>query len=185
VLRGADNERIRKFGHNRLSTYGIGLEYSHKQWLSITRQLIYRGYLYQDIAAFSVLKLTPRARSLLKDGDSIELALPRIPGTAKKKPAAATLDLDEGSVDLFENLRVLRKRLAEKLGVPPYVIFGDATLLEMSRKRPANETEFLAINGVGLVKLERHGSEFLQAIAEHQSDQHRDQNLAPCQQNDG
>ena len=66
---------------------------------------------------------------------------------------------------LFEDLRVLRKQLAEEGGVPPYHIFGDASLLEMSRERPASEQEFLAINGVGQVKLERHGSAFLEVIA--------------------
>ncbi len=78
VLRGADNERIRKFGHERLSTYGIGLEYSHAEWLSIVRQLIHRGYLVQDIAAFSVLKLTPPAGGCLRDEEAVELARPRV-----------------------------------------------------------------------------------------------------------
>jgi len=164
VLRGADNERIRKFGHERLSTYGIGVEYSQAEWLSITRQLIHHGYLLQDIEHFSVLKLTARAQALLRTADMLALARPRIREKAGKKPAA-TVGLDNRSVQLFENLRVLRKKLAEEKGVPPYVIFGDATLIEMSRKRPANAAEFLDINGVGKVKLERHGAAFLELIA--------------------
>ncbi len=68
-------------------------------------------------------------------------------------------------MQLFEKLRELRKRLADERGVPPYVIFGDATLIEMSRRRPGNETEFLEISGVGQVKLERHGEAFLHTIA--------------------
>jgi ATP-dependent DNA helicase RecQ len=164
VLRGADNERIRKFGHERLSTYGIGADYSQAEWLSITRQLIHHGYLLQDIEHFSVLKLTARAQALLRTADRLALARPRIREKAGKKPAA-TSDLDSRSVRLFESLRVLRKKLAEEKGVPPYVIFGDATLLEMSRKRPSNAAEFLDINGVGKVKLERHGAAFLEVIA--------------------
>jgi ATP-dependent DNA helicase RecQ len=164
VLRGADNERIRKFGHERLSTYGIGAEYSQAEWLSITRQLIHHGYLLQDIEHFSVLKLTARAQALLRTADRLALARPRMREKVGKKPAA-TAGLDNRSVQLFESLRVLRKKLAEEKGVPPYVIFGDATLLEMSRKRPANATEFLDINGVGKVKLERHGAAFLEVIA--------------------
>ncbi len=164
VLRGADNERIRKFGHERLSTYGIGAEYSQAEWLSITRQLIHHGYLLQDIEHFSVLKLTARGQDILRVQETLLLARPRIREKATKKPAAAT-DMDGRSTQLFESLRVLRKRLAEEKGVPPYVIFGDATLIEMSRKRPTTAAEFLAINGVGKVKLERHGAAFMDVIS--------------------
>jgi ATP-dependent DNA helicase RecQ len=166
VLRGADNERIRKFGHERLSTYGIGMEYTHAEWMSIARQLIHRGYLSQDIATFSVLKLAPPALRVLKSEESVELARPRIREKVKKKPkSAVAVELTAEDMVLFEQLRALRKQLAEENGVPPYVIFGDASLLEMSRERPANEEEFLTINGVGQVKLERHGSAFLEMIA--------------------
>jgi ATP-dependent DNA helicase RecQ len=165
VLRGADNERLRKFGHDRLSTYGIGMEYSQLEWTSIVRQLIHRGYLLQDIAAFSVLKLTARAQRVLKAQETVQLARPRIAEKTRQKPLAVAIALDSAEQRLFESLRKLRKQLAEERGVPPYVIFGDATLVEMSRQRPCNEVEFLAINGVGQVKLERHGAAFLQAIA--------------------
>jgi ATP-dependent DNA helicase RecQ len=163
VLRGADNERIRKFDHDQLSTYGIGLEHTHAQWTSIVRQLIHRGYLAQDIAAFSVLKLTPAALRVLKAEEAVELARPRTVEKAPKKPAVA-MELDIDDLRLFESLRDLRKKLAKESGVPPYVIFGDAALVEMSRERPRNELEFLNINGVGQVKLERHGSAFLEVI---------------------
>jgi ATP-dependent DNA helicase RecQ len=170
VLRGADNERIRKFGHERLSTWGIGMEHSHAEWQSITRQLIHRGYLVQDIATFSVLKLAPPALRVLKEGETVVLARPRVKETTKHKTPAAAMDLGPGDMHLFEALRELRKRLAADAGVPPYVIFGDAALLEMSRTRPRDEAEFLAINGVGQVKLARYGSAFLEAIAKAASD---------------
>jgi ATP-dependent DNA helicase RecQ len=164
VLRGADNERIRKFGHERLSTYGIGMEHSHAEWMSITRQLVHRGYLVQDIAAFSVLKFTPQALAFLREGETIELARPRIKEKVKKKPAIV-LELGPPDQELFEELRTLRRKLAEEAGVPPYIIFGDAALVEMSRAKPSNEEEFLAVNGVGKVKLERYGKDFLEVIA--------------------
>jgi ATP-dependent DNA helicase RecQ len=166
VLRGADTDRIRKFGHQRLSTWGIGLEHSHAEWTSIVRQLIHKSYLLQDIADFSVLKLTPRALLLLRGEEKIELARPRInEKPVKKKAKKAAVDLSEDDLRLFETLREIRKQLAQDQGVPPYVIFGDASLLEMCRERPSNEEEFLEITGVGQVKLERHGATFLEAIA--------------------
>jgi ATP-dependent DNA helicase RecQ len=174
VLRGADNDRIRRFGHDRLSVYGIGLEFSHPEWMSITRQLVHRGYLLQDIAAYSVLKLAPKALQLLRSEETLQLARPRIRERVSKKPSAkkkppAIRDLGPDDLRLFESLRALRRELAEAAGVPPYVVFGDASLVEMSRERPSSESEFLAINGVGQVKCERHAKAFLQVIAEDPS----------------
>jgi ATP-dependent DNA helicase RecQ len=167
VLRGADTERIRNFRHDRLSTYGIGQERSHAEWLSIARQLIHRGYLVQDIAAYSVLKLTAASARVLKGEEPVVLARPRVKESQKRKPAArVTAELAPADTELFESLRELRRRLAQEAGVPPYVIFGDAALVQMSVERPANAVEFLEINGVGQVKLERYGEAFLQAIAE-------------------
>ncbi len=166
VLRGADNERIRKFSHEHLTTYGIGQEHNHAEWVSLVRQLIHRGYLLQDIAAFSVLKLTPQARQLLRDEETLELARPRVRvRKVTKKKSAAAIELSTEDLRLFETLREIRKQLAGEQRVPPYVIFGDATLVEMSRERPASESELLQVNGVGQVKLERHGATFLEAIA--------------------
>ncbi len=167
VLRGADNERIRKFNHDRLTTYGIGTEFGSAEWMSIVRQLIHRGYLVQDIAAYSVLKLTPGALSLLRGEETLELARPRVVEKIRKKKrkAGPVEDLSDDDLRLFETLREIRKQLAEEQGVPPYVIFGDVALVEMSRERPSTEDEFLEINGVGQVKLERHGAVFLEAIA--------------------
>ncbi len=166
VLRGADTERIRNLGHNRLSTYGIGGEYSNAEWMSILRQLIHQGYVRQDIAAYSVLKLTADAGPLLKGEATLELAEPRLKAKPAKKRSRAAVELTDEDLALFDALRALRKRLADDAGVPPYVIFGDAALVDMSQSRPKNETEFLAINGVGEVKLERYGDAFLEAIAE-------------------
>ena len=142
------------------------MEHTHAEWLSIVRQLIHRGYLEQDIAAFSVLRLTASAAAVLRGEETVELARPRVREKPRRKQrAGAASELSEDDFQLFDRLRDLRKQLADYRGVPPYVIFGDATLVEMSQRRPANEDELLDISGVGQVKLERHGEAFLQAIA--------------------
>jgi ATP-dependent DNA helicase RecQ len=129
------------------------------------RQLIHRGYLVQDIAHYSVLRLTSSAGAVLKGDETVELARPRIREKKPAKKSTVAAELREVDQDLFERLRELRRNLAQDAGVPPYVLFGDATLLEMSRERPGNEEEFLAITGVGKVKLERYGEVFLEAIS--------------------
>jgi len=165
VLRGADTERIRTLGHGALSTYGIGGDRSEQAWTSIIRQLIHHGYLEQDIANYSVLKLTPAARPLLKGEIRLELAKPRI--KEAKKTKRPRVDAAQGSYDemLFDQLRRLRKQLADAEGKPPYVVFGDATLVQMARERPVTDQELLAISGVGQHKLEKYGADFLDAIA--------------------
>jgi ATP-dependent DNA helicase RecQ len=126
----------------------------------------------QDIASYSVLKLTDAARPLLRGEESLQLARPRVREQAKKKKAlrAAT---GQGPYDeaLFEELRALRKRLADAQGVPPYVIFGDVTLIQMARIRPVDESALLGVTGVGQHKLEKYGTDFLDAIAAYQAAQ--------------
>lgn len=164
VLRGSDKQRIRDLDHDKLSTYGIGKELSRDAWGSLIRQMVHLNYLKQDVANYSVLKLTESARPLLRGEQSLILARPRVKTKPVKKPGRKGfegLDYDE---DLFQALRVLRKRLAEEGKVPPYVIFGDATLVEMAAYRPTDDMAFLNINGVGEVKLQRYGAEFLKVI---------------------
>ena len=170
VLCGADNERIRRLGHQRLSTYGIGAGTTQDAWASIIRQLIHRGFLLQDIGDYSVLKLTGRARPLLRGEERLTLARPRIREavrsrtSTKRKRTQADIVLGSADAALFESLRALRKRLADEQNVPPYVVFSDATLVEMSRLKPQDEAGLLEVNGVGEVKLARYGRAFLAAI---------------------
>ena len=166
VLRGADTERVRLFNHTGLSTYGIGSDKSEPEWQSIIRQLIHRGYLEQDIAAYSALKLTEASRPLLRGEESLELARPRLKGKARKKRAGETFSSSTDEA-LFEQLRVLRKRLADEQGVPPYVVFGDATLAQMAREKPMEEQDLLNVSGVGQHKLQKYGADFLDEIAEY------------------
>jgi len=167
VLRGMDNERIRNSQHNELSTYGVGKEYSAQEWSSILRQLIHMGYIYQDIQNYSVLKLTELSGGVLKGKTEIQLAFPkksvsRVSRPGKKGSSKETL-LDKDK-ECFEELRALRREIAEGEDKPAYQIFGDATLVEMAQKRPTTDAELLAISGVGEKKLENYGFEFLAAL---------------------
>ncbi|KIH77185.1 ATP-dependent DNA helicase RecQ [Geoalkalibacter ferrihydriticus] len=164
VLRGAATERVRRLGHDRLSTYGIGAELSQDAWSSLIRQLIHLGFLKQDMGNYSVLKLTEKARPLLRGEQSLILARPRVKVAAVKKPARKKVGELDYDTQLFEELRVLRKRLADAAGVPPFVVFSDATLAEMAAYRPADRTALLSINGVGEAKLQRYGEPFLAVI---------------------
>ena len=164
VLRGARTQRILELGHDKLSTYGIGADHSAEYWGSLFRQLVHLGYLRQDVANYSVLKLTEAARPLLRGEQELVLSKPRLKVAQEKKaPArkAGQLDYDPA---LFENLRSLRKRIADDAGVPPYVVFGDAALAEMAAYLPEDPQALLQINGVGKLKLQRYGEDFLEEI---------------------
>ena len=166
VLRGLDNERIRRLGHHELSTWGIGRDLTEEAWTSLLRQLIHHGYLVQDIANYSVLRLTDAARPLLRGEVTLELAKPRV--RAAKPRKAARGQVPEGVDDgLFQALRRLRKELADAQGVPPYVVFGDATLMQMAAVQPVDPQALLAVNGVGETKLARYGAAFLNLIRSH------------------
>jgi len=166
VLRGMDNERIRTLHHNELTTYGIGGDRTDAEWTSLFRQLIHRGYLIQDIANYSVLKLTEDARSILKGEKKLELAKPRLKEKSKKrkKLAVAVEGRDEL---LFELLKGLRKDLSDQEGIAPFMVFGDATLTQIAIHLPKNRGEFLEINGVGEKKMEKYGETFLSEIADY------------------
>jgi ATP-dependent DNA helicase RecQ len=164
VLRGSVNSRLIRLGHDRLSTYGIGRDQTQEAWMSLMRQLIHLGYLEQDLAGYGVLRLTGAARPLLRGEERIILARPRnkmVPVKKESRRKGELLEYDDG---LFQALRALRKRLADEAQVPPFVIFGDATLMEMAARRPADARSLLDINGVGEHKLGRFGTDVLETI---------------------
>ncbi|MEW6595080.1 MAG: DNA helicase RecQ [Thermodesulfobacteriota bacterium] len=165
VLRGSQGERLLALGHHRLSTYGIGTEQPKEFWVGLLRHLVHHGYLLQDVADYSVLKLTDAARPLLKGEERLTMARPRNRPAAAKKVSKnlAGLGYDKA---LFEKLRSLRKELADAAGVPPFVVFGDRTLIEMAAYRPKDETALLEIHGVGARKLETYGPAFLKVLNE-------------------
>lgn len=166
VLRGLNHQKIRDLQHDTLSVYGIGKDKSQEYWISVTRQLIHLGFIQQNIVNHSALQLTEQARPILRAEIPLELAMPRLSfsATAYVQKPQPTRHYDK---DLFARLRFLRKQIADKENVPPYVVFNDATLQEMAEFLPITEEEMLSINGVGERKLERFGPAFLQLIQEH------------------
>lgn len=166
VMRGMQNVRIRDHGHDKLTTYGIGRDHSHDYWVSIFRQLIHKGLLFQNITRNSTLQLTEEARPLLRGEMSLELAVPRL-DTATRSVKADKLSNRHYDKKLFAKLRKLRKSIADADGLPPYVVFSDATLIDMAEMLPTSYGEMLAVNGVGQRKLEKYADHFLDLIQEH------------------
>ena len=164
VLRGSRNERLLQLRHDRLSTYGIGKEKPKEYWGSLLRNLVHQGYLQQDLGNYSVLKLEDAATPLLKGEISLEMARPRVRSIPEKKAARKRGGELAHDHELFARLRVLRKKLADAAGVPPFVIFSDTSLVEMAALRPGDDESFLAIRGVGIHKLERYGPDFMAEI---------------------
>jgi ATP-dependent DNA helicase RecQ len=169
VLLGKETERITKFGHKQLSTFGIGVEHTAQQWSSIYRQLIAGGYLEADIEAYGGLMLTATARPVLKGEVSLWMRRDVAPvkrtrtereGKTREPFSGATSD------KLWLALKAKRMELAREQGVPPYVIFHDSTLLEMREQKPGSLTEMARISGVGQGKLTRYGDDFLKVIEE-------------------
>ena len=169
VLRGKDTEKALRNRHERLSTFGIGEDRSVVQWRSILRQLMVQGYLRSDAERYGALRLTPRSRPLLKGEEQVWLREdPAAKRVARKTARVASYQVPPEGEPLWDALRELRTRLSREAGVPPYVIFHDATLREMVRLRPSSSAELLALQGIGETKLERYGEAFLNVLREHE-----------------
>jgi ATP-dependent DNA helicase RecQ len=164
VLRGSKGERLLQLRHDQLSTYGIGADQTQEYWSSLLRHLVHQGFLQQDVANYSVLKLNDSAWPLLRGEEKLAMARPRV----RTAPAAKGVRRKVGSLEydqeLFEELRVLRKQLADTAGVPPFVIFADTTLAEMAATLPMDSLALMRVHGVGMHKLERYGTAFLEVI---------------------
>jgi len=172
VLRGGDTEKIRRFGHDNLTTYGIGQELSTQEWRSVFRQLVAMGLLVVDMEGHGGLRLGPDCRDVLRGERRIELRRDQVRqrrSAAERAAARATQQGVDGPGDLslFEALREKRMTLAKAQGVPPYVIFHDTTLLAMAQARPRDLDAFARLPGVGGAKLNRYGPAFLAVIAAH------------------
>jgi ATP-dependent DNA helicase RecQ len=171
VLLGKDGERVRKFGHQRLSTFGIGKDLDEKQWLSVFRQLVTLGHLAVDYEGYGALKLTEACRPVLRGEAALRLRRDedqdKKDRKAARRPEPSTSLADPANFRLWEALRALRKRLADEQGVPPYAIFHDSVLLEMVQRRPNSLAGLGRLSGIGERKLERYGADFLAAIREH------------------
>ncbi|MCY4477736.1 MAG: DNA helicase RecQ [Gammaproteobacteria bacterium] len=168
VLRGRDTDKVRRHRHQNLSTFGIGSDLSARQWHAVARQVVAMGFARVDAERHGALVLTPRARPLLRGERTIELREEvRLAGPKRaSRPRPQPLEMAPADEPLWQALRTCRTRLAEEAGVPPYVIFHDATLKEFLRARPSTPESMLELHGVGQAKLERFGHAFLEVIAE-------------------
>ena len=166
ILRGARTERILSRGHDNLSVYGIGKHCPLELWRSVARSLIHQRLVSQSQDGYAVLSLNEASWQILKNERSFLLARPQAsaaqPNTAQ--PNTGTRSTSDGEA-LYQRLRALRKQLADAQGLPPYVIFHDATLREMAMRRPQTLSQFADIRGVGSGKLQRYGQQFIAALA--------------------
>ncbi len=165
VLTGASTEKVRRWGHDKLTTYGIGKETSRSEWGAIGRELMRLGYLAQAPGEFPTLELTREGIDFLRTRSSVTLTRPLvIPKARRSESRDGAIICDER---LFERLRSLRREIADEKGVPAYVIFGDNTLRQMARDYPEDEDEMREISGVGEKKLAEFGELFIDAIVEY------------------
>lgn len=160
VLAGSKEQKVKNFGFDRLSTYSLLKKYAQKDILQLIEFLISGGYLLSVSGEYPVLKVTESGIAVLTGKKQV----------FKKEPKKVVQLSDEAADSLFEALRELRTDLASEAGVPPYVVFSDSTLKEMSQQRPQNRLAFLEIKGVGQSKLDKYGEAFLAVIKEAQSE---------------
>ena len=160
ILKGSRGQKIDDFRHHLLSTYGVGSEYSKAEWKHYANEFRRQGLIFQDHDHFSVVKVTPKGWEVLKQNRNVTLTRPK----EVEREASEAINLPEVNRTLFEELRQLRRTLAEQQNVPPYVIFNDYTLKEIAARLPVDGQEFLAISGVGEVKAKQYGMQFLSAV---------------------
>ena len=166
ILLGSKNEKIEKYKHHELSTYGIGKELTKSQWMHISRQLVERGLMDQE-PAYRVLSVTAKGLEMLKSREQVRGQINEAQKSERARARGKASAESEYDKSLFSLLRNKRKELADEAGVPPYVIFSDKTLVEMSAYFPQARESLLNISGVGKVKYERYGAAFLALIKEY------------------
>jgi ATP-dependent DNA helicase RecQ len=165
ILRGARTERLLARGHDSLSVYGIGRTRAVQEWRELARSLLHRGLIEESHDGYSTLTLNEAGRPLLRGERTFHLA--KMPAAARTRTATPSLTMTAEGEALFERLRSLRKHLADSQGLPPYVIFHDATLREIVERRPQTLGQFAGIRGVGEGKLARYGEQFIAVMREH------------------
>ena len=175
VLLGNSNDRIKRFGHDRISTFGIGTELSEKEWKSVFRQMVASGLLKVDIEGKGGFQLTPKSRPIIK-GEQ-KFLVRRDPVSDNKKVSSSRndhrddLQLTPESEQLWEKLRALRLELAREQNIPAFVIFHDSTLKDLVRNLPRSLGEMRQISGIGERKLDLYGDRFLTVILEFLKEQ--------------
>jgi len=167
VLLGKEHERISQFGHDKISTYGIGEELSQSEWRNLYRQLIAHGLITVDVEGYGALHLAEASRPVLRGEQALHLRKMKKPAKATKRERAAKRFDNSAEERLWQALRSCRQRLAEERAIPPYMVFHDATLMEMMVNRPRSLAQLAQVSGVGARKLEEYGEAFLEMLAEH------------------
>lgn len=167
VLLGKETDKVKRFRHNTLSTFGIGKDRKATEWLGILRQLVSMNLLTVDIEGYGAFHLTPGSKDVLQGKSKINF---RVQSFKKKNSTHAAkaiktdIQVTPEEKTLFETLRTLRKELAQRANLPPYVIFHDKSLLAMAREKPDSLQQMAELHGVGQQKLQRYGQIFLEAI---------------------
>ena len=165
ILLGRENDKIQASGHQHLAVFGMGKALSEGDWRTLFRQLVARGLADVDLDGYGGLRLSDSCRPLLRGEVSLELRRDLKPQQAAKASGSSASQLvRQDEREQWEALRTLRRKLAEEHSVPPYVIFPDATLLEMLRSKPASMSDMAQVSGVGARKLERYGQAFLEVL---------------------
>ena len=165
ILRGGESQRLIDRGHASLSVYGIGKQHSIAEWRNLARALVHQKLVTETQDGYPVFVLNQDSWSILRGERTVSIAK----APTKSRAGASTSHVETGAADepLFDVLRALRKRLAQESGVPPYVIFHDATLRAMAQSRPTSLQEFSEIAGVGQSKLAKYGFAFVELIRQH------------------
>lgn len=168
VLLGKETERIVGFGHNKIKTFAVGLEYSRQEWQSIFRQLVAENLLMVDITGHGGMHITMQGMEFLRTKH--ELALCKYEGKAKNTKQKVKISVEFTSAEdesLYNALKAKRTELAKLNNVPPYVIFHDKTLQEMTVMKPISHDSLQGISGVGSNKLDKYGDIFIEVIADY------------------
>ncbi|MBJ7459426.1 MAG: HRDC domain-containing protein, partial [Thermoleophilaceae bacterium] len=178
-----ETDKVHRFNHWNLSTWGIGAEVSEQQWRAVLRQLIAVGYVRVDPDHFNVLRLAGDWREFVKSDDPLQLRVAVKKERASKKRTAAVAEGEDPLTPddelLFEALRTWRKAEADERGVPAYVIFDNKTLRGIARTRPSTIEQLSEVKGVGAAKLETYGAVVLSRVSEAPHDDGRDHDEAP------
>jgi ATP-dependent DNA helicase RecQ len=167
VLTGSATERVTRLGHDQLKTFGVGTELDGRGWLSVIRQLVAQGHLAPDPEGYGGLQLAPSGEEVLRGRRELRLRreAPRERTRRRRAAASASAELDVAAQALWEALRAWRLDEARRQELPPYVIFHDATLIEVARRQPASLAALAEIPGIGRSKLDRYGAAVLAVLA--------------------
>lgn len=164
ILTGTETDKVRARGHDRLPTFGVGSTFGRAEWSAIFRQMMGRDLLRPDPSRHGALRMTERARTVLRGEESVRLRRDTL--ATKSSPASAVALVGEEDAPLLAALKACRRKLAEDAKVPAYIVFTDRTLIEMAERRPQSLDEMASVSGVGQKKLARFGAQFLEVITQ-------------------